>query len=205
MTKKGSLALLVAAAGIALAGLVSISMASFKKNDIELPVYDHLGGDFSLQSTNENFNSMSAAEGKVVLLSFGFTSCPDICPMMLEKYRRAYRALDRLTINGEKASDQVVMYFVSVDPERDTLDKMVSYFKSFDTRIIGLRGTDQEIDAVQASVAVASQDIPNTNQISHSDRIMLFDTQGRLRAMPTLREPLRDLVSQVEVLLKQEG
>ncbi|MEC8010863.1 MAG: SCO family protein [Pseudomonadota bacterium] len=205
MTKKGSLALLVAAAGIALAGLVSISMASFKKDDIELPVYDHLGGDFSLQSTNENFNSMSAAEGKVVLLSFGFTSCPDICPMMLEKYRRAYRALDRLTINGEKASEQVVMYFVTVDPKRDSLDKMVSYFKSFDTRIIGLRGTDKEIDAVQASVAVASQNIPNTNQISHSDRIMLFDTQGRLRAMPTLREPLRDLVSQVEVLLKQEG
>ena len=205
MTKKGSLALLVAAAGIALAGLVSISMASFKTDDIELPVYDHLGGDFSLQSTNENFNSMSAAEGKVVLLSFGFTSCPDICPMMLEKYRRAYRALDRMTINGKKASEQIVMYFVSVDPERDTLEKMVSYFKSFDTRIIGLRGTDKEIDAVQASVAVASQDIPNTNQISHSDRIMLFDTQGRLRAMPTLREPLRDLVSQIEVLLEQEG
>ncbi len=180
-----------------------VEHATTKANTSNLPVYSHLGSDFEFESTNPEFNSMEAAAGKVVLMSFGFTHCPDICPIILEKMRRTYSMLDKKTLHGVPASSNVVMYFVTVDPERDTIKRMTKHFKAFDSRIVGLRSTPEATQKLEASLALMSEKIPNTNKIAHSDRIMIFDTLGQLRAMPELREPAKDLVSKVVALQKE--
>ena len=183
-----SVGLLVGLVGFTLAGLVSLSMASLKPAQ-PLPQFDHLGGDFELESTGE-LNSLSGAQGKVVLLSFGFTSCHDICPMMLSKFQQVYKGL------GEDGDD-VVSFFVTLDPKRDTLDKMREHLGAFDERIIGLRGSDEQITELQKSLAVSSAAITGTDQFMHSDRIFVFDQQGRLRAMPSLDEPVDALLAAI--------
>ena len=195
MSRTGpSFGLLVGLVGFAFAGLVSLSLASLQPPGPELPTFEHLGMDFKLEST-QDYDSLSSAQGKVVLLSFGFTSCHDICPMMMQKFRRVYEELDK---TGQ--GDQVVMFFVTLDPVRDTLDAMVEYFAGFDSRVVGLRGSMEQIEELQASLAVASQAIAGSDQISHSDRIFLFDTQGTLRAMPSLTDAIEDVVQMVGVL-----
>lgn len=192
-----SAGLLVGLVGFTLAGLVSLSLANFQSSKTpELPAYEHLGMDFQLESTQPEYNSLSSARGKVVLLSFGFTSCHDICPMMLNKFRQLYVELDQ-----QKLQDNVLMYFVTLDPDRDTLKAMQTHFESFDARIIGLRGSEPKIASLQESLAVSSEAITGTDQISHSDRIFLFDPEGKLRAMPLLTDPVSELLSMVKSVL----
>ena len=191
-----SASLLVGLVGFTLAGLVSLSLASFQPSHSDLPAYEHLGMNFQLESTDDTYDSLSSAQGKAVLLSFGFTSCHDICPMMLDKFRKMYKKLDE-----QQLSSSVVMYFVTLDPERDTLDGMKAHFEGFDKRIIGLTGTQLQIDTLQQSLAVSSQALEGSDQISHSDRIFLFDTKGQLRAMPPLTDSVSHLFDMVEGLL----
>lgn len=193
-----SLGLLIAVVGFTVAGLVSMSLASLRPLAPKLPVYDQLGMDFNLESTQE-FNSLSSVKGRVALLSFGFTSCTDICPMMMSKYAQLYKELD-----ANNLSDQVTFFFVTVDPERDTLERMQNYIQQFDERIIGLRGSASEIDQLQESLAVLSQTLPGSHEISHSDRIFLFDTEGQLRAMPNLTDPVNELALMVEGLTDRD-
>lgn len=189
-----SVGMLVGLVGLTLAGLVSLSLASFPQKD-DLPAYKHLGADFELESTQE-YNSLKGAQGKVVLLSFGFTSCHDICPMMVNKFQKVYEKLDK-----NNQSDQVVMYFVSVDPARDSLETLRRYLDGFDSRIVGLRGPKPQIKALQKSLAVASKAIAGTDQFSHSDRLFLFDSNGTLRAMPSLTDPVDAVVTLIDGLL----
>lgn len=189
----GSMGLLIGILGVAIAGMVSIYLASLKsEQDTTLPVYEQLGQDFLLESTQQPLNSLQAGKGKVILMSFGFTSCPDICPMMLEKYRRIYQALD-----SDNMSEKVLMYFVTVDPERDTLPVLKTHLASFDERIVGLTGSPAALKELETSVALASQKILGTADFSHSDRIILFDTEGRVRAMPNLHDSVEDLLKNI--------
>jgi len=96
------------------------------------------GGDFTLHSANGPL-SLHDLKGKVVLLYFGYTFCPDICPTSLAFNSQALATLDRTEL------DKVQMLFVSVDPERDTLDKLKAYTAYFHPSILGLSGTPEEI------------------------------------------------------------
>jgi len=96
------------------------------------------GGDFTLHSANGPL-SLHDLKGKVVLLYFGYTFCPDICPTSLAFNSQALATLDKTEL------DKVQMLFVSVDPERDTLDKLKAYTAYFHPSILGLSGTPEEI------------------------------------------------------------
>ncbi|HUW49715.1 MAG TPA: SCO family protein [Sulfuricella sp.] len=96
------------------------------------------GGDFTLQSANGPV-ALHSLKGKVVLLYFGYTFCPDICPTSLGFTSQALASLNKAEL------DKVQMLFVTVDPERDTLDKLKSYTAYFHPNIMGLSGTPEAI------------------------------------------------------------
>lgn len=102
------------------------------------------GGDFTLRSTNGPL-ALHDLKGKVVLLYFGYTFCPDICPTSLGFTSQALSTLDKTEL------DKVQMLFATVDPERDTLEKLKIYAAYFHPSILGLSGTPEEIAKVAKS------------------------------------------------------
>jgi len=117
--------------------------------------------------------------GKVALLYFGYTFCPDVCPTELGYIAKVMRAL------GPDA-DRVIPVFISVDPARDSREKLAEYVPLFDKRLIGLTGTQAEIDAMAKAYGVFHQRANVVTKqegyylIDHSSSIFLLDPQGHL-------------------------
>lgn len=122
--------------------------------------------------------SLSDYQGKMVLLYFGYTFCPDVCPTSLAKIKVA---LSELT-PAEQAQVQVI--FVSVDPDRDTPEKLEKYAHAFGADYIGATGTRTEIDLVVASLGVYYKINPpganGTYTVDHSSNVYVLDRQGYL-------------------------
>lgn len=147
------------------------------------------GGDFTLQSVNGPV-SLSDFRGKVVLLYFGYTSCPDICPTSLTLMRIALSQLN------EAELAQVQGIFVSVDPQRDTPERLAQYSSHFHPNIRGITGTDEQVAEVAsrygAIYQVAEGDSAMGYTVDHSSVTQVIDQQGHLvgslphGSMPTL-------------------
>ena len=135
--------------------------------------------DFTLTSqTGEPF-SLSDARGKVVLLYFGYTFCPDICPTTLADFVRVKQNLG-------SAADDVVFLFVSVDGERDTPEVIKRYLGAFDTDFVGVTGEEQEIRKIGVDYGLffEKQKVEGTSAsylVDHTAASFLLDQQGRLR------------------------
>ncbi|HEY8243460.1 MAG TPA: SCO family protein, partial [Casimicrobiaceae bacterium] len=116
--------------------------------------------------------------GKAVVLFFGYTQCPDVCPTTLAALAEAMKAL------GPDA-DRVQVLFVTVDPERDTSELLKAYVPAFDPRFVGLRGDAKALEAVAKEFRIVYQKVPGatptTYTVDHSAGTFLFDPQGRLR------------------------
>jgi protein SCO1/2 len=135
-----------------------------------------IGGPFTLVSSNGQNVSERSYRGKWVLIYFGYTYCPDACPTTLNNISVA---LDKL---GSDARDLQPL-FVTVDPQRDTRAAMADYLKSFDSRIIGLTGTQDQIDRTVKEFRVyasleKSDDGGDSYLVSHTSYIYLMDPQG---------------------------
>lgn len=163
-----------------------------------LPVNTRMGGDFLLSSTAGKLDSKTL-RGKVVLLNFGFTSCPDVCPLVLARLRQVLREL------GPDAAGLQVL-FVSFDPARDTLPNLTAYVQHFDPRIIGATGSDAEIAAVAAQYGVVylKEDTGSAAGygFAHSDYIYLLDQQGHIRKLYANDAPVPEMVEDVRLLQK---
>lgn len=129
--------------------------------------------------------------GKALIVFFGYTSCPDICPTTLRKYASLYRNL------RDRDAERVQVIFISVDPERDTPDKADTYAKWFNPNFIGLTGDNAQIAdlAAQFGVIYAKQPVEGSMGyvIDHSAGAYLVDPKGQLRAQlpeKTLIEPI---------------
>ncbi|HJL51316.1 MAG TPA: SCO family protein [Arenicellales bacterium] len=144
-----------------------------------LPVLDSLGGDFALPSTIGGISHLSDFRGDLVLLNFGYTSCPDVCVTVLARIRDVLRA-----VNG--GGQPIHAVFVTLDPERDNLDKLESYIEFFDPSFVGMSGTGEQIKNTADLYKVFYEKVDivsDTNySISHSSHIYLLDTDGRVRA-----------------------
>jgi len=120
--------------------------------------------------------------GKVVLLYFGYTFCPDICPLTLANVSRVLRNL------GDKAKDTRVL-FVTVDPNRDTLPVLKKYTESFGPEVVGLRGNADQIAALAKRYRVAYSVTPEKDgkpyTVTHSSAIYVFDQTGKVRLLIT--------------------
>jgi protein SCO1/2 len=136
-------------------------------------------GNFTLTGdTGKPFHLMDM-RGKIILLFFGYTSCPDACPGTLAKI---HRALSLLTTEESK---QVRTVFISVDPERDNPKLLKEYVDYFGVNAIGLTGTKSEIDKVANAYQAHYLKIPgetgNWYSINHTTTVFLHDKQGKVR------------------------
>ncbi|MCW8970582.1 MAG: SCO family protein, partial [Rhodospirillales bacterium] len=137
-----------------------------------------IGGPFTLTDHNGNRVSDTDFRGKFMLIFFGYTYCPDVCPTSLSTISDALESL------GERANN-IQPIFISVDPLRDTPAHLKEYVGYFDPRIIGLTGTEDEVAAVAkayrayyAKVREEGAD-PNDYLIDHTAIVYLVDPKGR--------------------------
>ena len=138
---------------------------------------DNIGGDFTLTDGEGKPFALSSLKGKVVVLSFGYTHCPDICPTELLTYSDTLKQL------GDEAKN-VAVVFVSVDPDRDTPELMKQYVKQFNPAFIGLTDTQggneialakQQWRIISAKADIKSEKLYN---VDHSSGTHLLDKQG---------------------------
>lgn len=159
----------------------------------------NIGGDFVLASADGPV-SLAEMRGKVVVLFFGFTSCPDICPTSLAVMRQA---LDKLS---EKDLQRVAGLFISVDPERDSLEHLKAYTAFFSDSIIGATGTQAQIDGVVKQYGAYYSLVPLVNSalgytVDHSTRIYLIGTDGKLADLLAHDSDPEDLASKIKQLI----
>lgn len=135
------------------------------------------GGDFQLRAHDGNLWSTLQARGKVVVLSFGYTFCPDVCPTALATVASALRQL------GADA-EQVQPLFISLDPDRDTLDKLRQYVQWFHPSMIGLTGAPGELKRVAESYRVRYEFVGKREEerytVDHAANLYLIDREGKL-------------------------
>jgi protein SCO1 len=128
------------------------------------------GSSFSLKDVNNNTITEKSFEGPATALFFGFTNCPDVCPMTLNKLTLI---LDEL--KEEKKTLKV--FFISIDPERDTPNVMKSYLSSFENTIVGITGESEKIFVLSKSWSIKSQKIFSENgnyTVDHSSPVLLL-------------------------------
>jgi protein SCO1 len=138
-------------------------------------------------------------KGKIVLISFGFTSCPDYCPATLAQWAAVMKAL------GDDAKN-VQALFVTVDPERDTQELLSKYVPAFHPSFLGLRGTLEETKKVAAEFKVVYQKAkgatPETYTVDHSTMTYVFDKTGNVRLMVAHGTDVTKLAADIKSLLK---
>jgi len=134
--------------------------------------------DFRLQDHTGRERTMADFRGKAVVLFFGYTQCPDVCPTTLADAAQAMKTLGR-------DAERVQVLFVTVDPERDTMALLANYVPAFHPSFIGLRGDEQQTQATTASFRVFHKrqpgSTPETYTIDHSAGLLVFDPKGDLR------------------------
>ncbi len=164
-------------------------------------VADDIGGDFTLTGPNGTRVSLSDFHGKAVLLYFGYTSCPDICPSSLSIMKRTMTGLgkDAATVQG---------IFVTVDPERDGGERLQEYTRYFHPDFIGLEGSEEETRNAARLWSVSyrreESDSAAGYLIAHSDYIYLLDREGELAALFNSKSRHSELVGTVRKLLKEK-
>ena len=139
---------------------------------------DGKGGDFTLNGPDGPL-SLSDLRGKVVLIFFGYTSCPDVCPLSLARIDACFSAMN------EDELDEVQALFITLDPERDTHDRIQKYTGYFHANIVGLRDDVEAIDAVteQYGVEYSKSQMPDSAlgySIAHPTDIFVLDPQGQI-------------------------
>ncbi|QDQ27490.1 SCO family protein [Chitinimonas arctica] len=167
-----SLALTLIVLGLAACG--QKSGPAFKSTDITGAPF---GGEFRLTGHDGKPHALADFRGKAVVLFFGYTHCPDVCPTTMSELAGAMKQL------GERAKDVQVL-FVTVDPERDTQALLNQYVPSFHPAFIGLRGSPAETRAVadQFKVVYQKNVTDKTNYtVDHSAGSYIFDKAGKLR------------------------
>jgi protein SCO1/2 len=136
--------------------------------------------------------------GKVVLLYFGYTHCPDVCPLTLAQLHVVMQRLGPL-------ADGARILFVSVDPARDTPEVMHAYVSAFDPRAVGLSGQPRDIEALSKRYRSAFTREPDQGngqyEVSHSSAIYIFDRNGKARLLSTPDRSQDDLVHDLHLLL----
>ena len=143
--------------------------------------------------------SLSEFKGKVVLVFFGFTQCPDVCPSTLSELVQVKAAL------GE-AGNRIQVLFVTLDPERDTPELLKAYMEGFDPSFIALRGTPEETAAAAKEFklfyAKAPGKTPDSYSIDHTAGSYLFDAQGQVRLFIRYGSGAEALTADLKTLLE---
>ena len=166
----------------------------FRSTDITGAEY---GKVLDLTDHNGKLRHLEDFRGKAVVIFFGFTHCPDVCPTTLAETAAALKKL------GADA-DRVQVLFVTIDPERDTGEALAKYVTAFDPRFLGLRG---DADATQRAakefkVFYEKRKTGDTYSMDHSGQTYVIDPQGRLRLLVRPERLAEDLPEDLRTLLR---
>jgi protein SCO1/2 len=154
--------------------------------------------DFIVRGSGGSDLKLANYRGKVVVLGFGYTSCPNVCPVTLAVLSQAHRALGAL-------ASQVQVIYLTVDPERDSVTQLKKYLAAFDSSFIGGTGTIDEMAAIckDYGVTVEKHGSGNDYVIAHSSFVYLIDRNGKLRALMPFGSKADDYVHDITQLLKK--
>jgi protein SCO1 len=191
----GILSLLVV--GVAVLIFVLTKPVSFRGASYDEPYPQ--AAEIELTKSNGETFRLSDQKGKIVLLFFGYTSCPDVCPTTLAELNQVMGGL------GDKTS-RVQVVFVSVDPERDTPEKIQEYVAHFNENFIGLTGAPEDLQVIWNNYGVFRERVDSESAlgyiINHTARTYLIDQNSNLRLSYGFQTPVEDMVHDIEILLK---
>ncbi len=167
--------ILIAAAALALAACAP-TKEPFHATDLS---GTPLGGPLALADHAGKARTLADFKGKVVILFFGYTQCPDVCPTNMAAMARVMELL------GAQDAARVQVLFVTVDPERDTAELLAQYVPSFNPSFLGLVGTPAQIDAIAKEFRIFFKKqpgaTPTTYTVDHSAGSYVYDPKGALR------------------------
>ena len=189
-------------AGVALtaaAGLVAgCSDSKLQFSSIDLTGADY-AKDFQLPDQDGRMRSLKDFQGKVVVLFFGYTQCPDVCPTTMTELVQVKKLLG-------PDGDKVQGLFVTVDPDRDTPQVLKSYMANFDPGFIALRGAPDQLAAMAKDFKVfykkTEGKTPTSYSMDHSAASYVYDTKGQLRLYTRFGTGAPALASDIKLLLR---
>jgi len=198
MTARATRILLIVsafAAGLVLC-LAVIALVAQRIPGAGVPTAAAIGGPFQLVNQDGRGVSAQDLKGHPFLVFFGFTHCPDVCPTTLFEVSEVLRALGR-------DADKVNALFVTVDPERDTPDKLKEYLSSFDPHLTGLTGSPEAVAAMTKAYRVYVKKVPQAEgyTMDHTAIVYLMDKEGRFVAPFSLKRPPADAAADLRKYL----
>jgi len=198
--KKRNALKLMAAYAMTTSAVVVMSACSKKGPDfiaIDLTGADY-AKDFALTDQNGRSRSLKEFAGKVVVLFFGYTHCPDVCPTSMAEMAEAKRLLGK---DGERLQG----LFVTVDPERDTPAVLKAYIANFDPSFLALYTTPEKLKILAKDYRIYYKKVagpnPGSYSIDHSTGCYVYDTQGKLRLYTSYGSGAAALASDIRLLL----
>jgi protein SCO1/2 len=179
------------------AWLSSFETVHFRGRDVGLQDWH---GAFSLLDTSGKRRTLRDFGGKVVLLAFGYTRCPDACPTTLLRLAKARQLL-------EEDADKVQVLFVTIDPERDGAQMLESYVHTFDPTFVGLRGNEAETDAATDAFHADYRIMQHGKDVlvEHTVDTYLIDPVGRVRVVLPYSLSAEDVANDVHTVLRDSG
>ncbi|HOZ64863.1 MAG TPA: SCO family protein [Burkholderiaceae bacterium] len=186
---------LASAAGVPVLIACSPEVIPFKNTDVT-------GGSFAkdlrLKDHYGNLRTMANFKGKIVVVFFGFTQCPDVCPTSMTTLAEVKRLLGA-------QRDLLQVLFITVDPERDTQALLKEYMASFDPGFIALRPEPDELKGVASDFKIYFKKVPGSTPTSytmdHSAGKYIFDTEGRVRLFSANGTDAATIASDIKILL----
>lgn len=181
---------------LAFAACISVRAAEMKSGVFDPP---RAAPGFSLQGSHGELFKLNDARGRVVILGFGFSHCPEICPVTLANLARVMKNL------GD-AADGVQVVYITVDPERDTVARLREYMQVFHPGFIGLTGDATTLADIRREYGILIEKEVKQNgnyEVHHSSYLYLIDRQGLLRALVPYGKSVADIVHDVKILLAE--
>jgi protein SCO1/2 len=171
---------------------------SFK--NVDITGSKAFGNDFSLLDPDGKVRTLADFKGKAVVVFFGYTQCPDVCPTTLTEMQQV------MTLLGPQA-DKVQVLFVTVDPERDSASILKQYVPAFDSRFLGLRPADEvALEKVAKDFKIYYKNVPGMTPgsytMDHTAGSYAFDPQGQLRLYIKHAQGAETLAQDLKELLK---
>lgn len=192
---------LSAALLVALIAVVMLAACESKPvfNSLDITGIQGYGDDFRLTDHTGKARSMADFRGKSVVMFFGFTHCPDVCPTTLSDMRKVMQLL------GNDA-ERLQVLFVTVDPQRDTQELLAKYVPSFNPTFLGLRGDQAATNKVAGDFKIVHQiqegKTPESYTVAHTAASLIFDPQGRLRLFVNYGMEPEKIAADIKLLLK---
>lgn len=187
-------------AAAALAGALAVVAAVASAATLKAGTFDPPAPapELALQASDGGTLTLERFRGRVVLLEFGFTSCPEVCPTTLATLAAARKRLGA-------AADGVQVVFVTVDPARDDASRLRAYLRGFDPAFLGGTGSDAQLAAVRAAYGVVArrQPVGDSYTVGHSSSVFLIDRHGRLRGLFPYGTPAADVHHDLQLLLAE--